>query len=78
MLGAWIAARLGIPLAASWLASGEATRLPSPKQVLNVSAIAERQAFAGAARFYKMAELLFAPNQELVDMLYLQTGNLAS
>src|SRR4051812_18910358 len=44
------------------------------KQVRAVSTAAERQALAGAARFYKMARLLFAPNQELVDLLEQQTA----
>jgi glycosyltransferase involved in cell wall biosynthesis len=83
MLGAWISAKLGIPLAASWHTNvheyaGKRLEkllgfLPE-KQVQTVSAAAERQALAGAARFYKMANLLFAPNQELVDLLHSHTG----
>jgi len=83
ILGAWIAVKLGIPLAASWhtnvheYAGRRLEKLLGflpPKHVQNVSAVAERQAFAGASRFYRMAELLFAPNKELVDTLHRQTG----
>lgn len=83
MLGAWIAAKLKIPLAASWhtnvheYAGRRLEKLLGflPAQhVKNVSAAAERRALAGAARFYKIALVLFAPNQELVDLLRQHTG----
>lgn len=83
MLGAWIAAKLRIPLAASWhtnvheYAGRRLEKLLEflpPKHVQSVSAAAERQALAGAARFYKRAQILFAPNRELVDLLHTQTG----
>jgi phosphatidylinositol alpha 1,6-mannosyltransferase len=83
MLGAWIAATLKIPLAASWhtniheYAGRRLERLLSflpEKHARAVSTVAERRTLAGAARFYKMARLLFAPNQELVDLLHKQTG----
>lgn len=83
MLGAWIASKLKIPLAASWhtnvheYASRRLEKLLAflpQKHAQSVSAAAQRQALAGAARFYKMASLLFAPNQELVDLLHNHTG----
>ena len=39
-----------------------------------VSAAAEKGALTGAALFYQIAGLLFAPNQELVDLLASRTG----
>lgn len=83
MLGAWLAHRLRIPLAASWHTNVHeyaGRRLEkmlsflSEKHVRSLSAAAERHAWSGAARFYKMARVLFAPNQELVDSLREQTG----
>jgi phosphatidylinositol alpha 1,6-mannosyltransferase len=83
MLGAWLAARANIPLAASWhtnvheYASRRLEKLLGflpDKHVKSMSAAAERQALAGAARFYKIARVLFAPNQELVDLLRQHTG----
>lgn len=83
MLGAWIAAKLQIPLAASWHTNvheyaGRRLEklfgfLPN-KHASAMSLVAERQTLAGAARFYKIARLLFAPNQELVNLLSAQTG----
>jgi glycosyltransferase involved in cell wall biosynthesis len=83
MLGAWTASKLRIPLAASWhtnvheYAGRRLEKLLGflpQKQAQTMSAAAERQTLAGASRFYKMARLLFAPNQELVDLLHAQTG----
>jgi glycosyltransferase involved in cell wall biosynthesis len=83
MLGAWIAAKLKIPLAASWhtnvheYAGRRLEKLLGflPERHLKaLSAAAERNALVGAVRFYKIARVLFAPNQELVDLLRRQTG----
>jgi phosphatidylinositol alpha 1,6-mannosyltransferase len=83
MLGAWLAAKLQIPLAASWhtnvheYASRRLEKLLGflpDKQLNAMSAAAERQTLAGAARFYRIAKILFAPNQELVGLLNAQTG----
>ena len=83
MLGAWIAAKLKIPLAASWHTNVHeyaSRRLEKflgfiPERHLKaVSAAAERKALAGAVRFYKIARVLFAPNQELIELLRVQTG----
>ncbi|HYP14683.1 MAG TPA: glycosyltransferase [Bryobacteraceae bacterium] len=83
MLGAWLAHKLKIPLAASWhtnvheYAGRRLEKLLSffpDKQIRAVSAAAERTAFNGAARFYRMARVLFAPNNELVELLRTQTG----
>jgi glycosyltransferase involved in cell wall biosynthesis len=83
MLGAWLAAKAQVPLAASWHTNvheyaGRRLEkllgfLPG-KQLSAVSAMAERHALAGAARFYKIARLLFAPNKELIELLQAATG----
>lgn len=83
MLGAWMAHEVGIPLVASWhtnvheYAGRRLEKLLSflpagPAQAM--SAAAERGALTGAARFYAIARLLFAPNQELVELLGRRTG----
>lgn len=83
MLGAWLAHELKIPLAASWhtnvheYAGRRLEKLLEflpPEKVRTVAQAAERHAFTGAARFYKMARLLFAPNQELVEELRTRTA----
>ena len=83
MLGAWLAYKLKVPLAASWhtnvheYAGRRLERLLSflgDEQAHRIGDAAEKHALTGAARFYKLAKLLFAPNQELVDMLRAQTG----
>lgn len=83
MLGAWIASRLKIPFVASWHTNVHeyaGRRLEKwlgflPERPLRaMSLVAERQALAGAATFYRLAKLLFAPNQELVDLLKEHTG----
>jgi phosphatidylinositol alpha 1,6-mannosyltransferase len=83
MVGAWLAHRLRIPLAASWhtnvheYAGRRLEKLLSflsERHVRNISAAAEKHALKGAARFYALARILFAPNQELVDLLRAQTG----
>ena len=83
MMGAWLAYKLKVPLAASWhtnvheYAGRRLERLLSflpDDQVHKIGNAAEKHALYGAARFYKLASLLFAPNQELVEMLRAQTG----
>ncbi len=82
MLGAFVAHQLNIPLAASWHTNVHeyaAHRLEKlfnfvPEKPLHrISAAAERGALTGAAQFYKIAKVLFAPNQELVDLLHERT-----
>ncbi|HYO81344.1 MAG TPA: glycosyltransferase [Bryobacteraceae bacterium] len=83
MLGAALAHQLRIPLVASWhtnvheYAGRRLHRLLSflPDRPLEaVSQAAERGALTGVAKFYALARLLFAPNQELVDLLRDRTG----
>jgi glycosyltransferase involved in cell wall biosynthesis len=82
MLGAYIAHHLKIPLAASWhtnvheYAARRFEKLFAfvpEKPLQQISQAAERGALAGAAQFYKIANLLFAPNQELVELLHQRT-----
>ena len=82
MLGAYVAHQLNIPLAASWHTNVHeyaARRLEKlfdfvpDKPLHRISSAAERGALTGAAQFYKIAEVLFAPNQELVDLLHERT-----
>jgi phosphatidylinositol alpha 1,6-mannosyltransferase len=83
VLGTLIAHRLGIPLAASWqtnLHQYARTRLSAalssfPKALSDALPVAvERWSFQAAARFYKIPQLLFAPNQELIHLLEQATG----
>jgi phosphatidylinositol alpha 1,6-mannosyltransferase len=84
MLAAYAANRLGVPLVASWhtnvheYAGRRLEKLLSsvfPTEPLHrLGAAAERRALAGTALFYRIAELLFAPNRELVAMLQERTG----
>ena len=82
-LGSLIAHRLRIPLAASWhtnlhqYAEQRASRLmfflpPSVRQKTG-AAIREASLLA-TLRFYKIAQILYAPNQELIELLEKGTG----
>ena len=78
ILGAMVAHRLGVPLVASWHTNVHefgARRLQ--KTLAGTPAIlregivdfAERRALGLAARFYRLAKMIFAPNPELCAML---------
>jgi phosphatidylinositol alpha 1,6-mannosyltransferase len=83
MLGALIAHKLGIPLAASWQTnvhqyarcrlSPVLSFLPKPASDRLLSAV-EQWSFRAAARFYRIPRLLFAPNMEMVHRLERATG----
>lgn len=83
MLGALIAHKLRIPLAASWqtnLHQYARSRLASvlsvfPKSLSTklLSAV-ERWALRAVMRFYKIPRLLFTPNQEMLALLERTTG----
>jgi phosphatidylinositol alpha 1,6-mannosyltransferase len=83
MLGALVAHKLGVPLAATWQTnvhqyarcrlSPLLSFLSAPVSASVLSAV-ERWSFRGAARFYKIPKLLFAPNQEMVERLERATG----
>jgi len=84
LLGAWVAHELKIPLAASWhtnvheYAGRRLEKLLAflPEAARNaMGQAAERGALSSTAVFYKLARVLFAPNQELVDLLRNLTGS---
>jgi phosphatidylinositol alpha 1,6-mannosyltransferase len=82
-LGALVAHRLGIPLAASWhtnlhqyaeqRAAGLLGFLPAAQRE-QMGGMIRESALAAALRFYKIPKLLFAPNPELMTMLERGTG----
>jgi len=82
-LGALVAHRLGIPLAASWhtnihqYAEQRASALLDffpPPQREQVGWLIRESALKATLRFYKIPKLLFAPNPELMKMLERGTG----
>ncbi len=83
MLGALVAHKQCIPLAASWqtnLHQYAHSRVSSALAFLPESAsrglpdAAERWTLRGATRFYKIPRLLFAPNREMIALLEKATG----
>ena len=76
IFGAYFAWKLGIPLAASWhtnvheYAATRTARFTGR----NLNRIIERNALNLTTRFYRLARVLFAPNQELCAMLAKATG----
>ncbi len=83
ILGALVAHRLGVNLAASWQTnlhqfarcrvSGLLSSWPAGLSA-GLADAAEAGTFRAAARFYKIPRLLFAPNRELVELLGQATG----
>jgi phosphatidylinositol alpha 1,6-mannosyltransferase len=82
-LGAYVAYKMGIPLAASWqtnLHQYARRRMTAAVSFLPVSIagkladFAERWSFRASARFYRIPRLLFAPNQEMIGVLEAATG----
>ena len=83
MLGALVAHRLKVPLAATWqtnvhqYARSRAARLLSflsPDTSAKLLESIERYSFRATARFYRIPRLLFAPNPELIQALEAATG----
>jgi len=83
MLGAMVAHKLHVPLAATWqtnLHQYAKSRLTPvlgwlPRRWSNaVLQGAEKWALRGAMRFYRIPRLLFAPNPEMVALLEARTG----
>jgi len=83
MLGAWLAHRYGLPLAASWHTnlheyaarrSGWFLRLLPMRQSAMSEQKIEKLSMAVLVKFYKMAGVLFAPNPELCTLLERSTG----
>lgn len=83
LLGAWLAHTMSLPLAASWHTNVHeyAVRrsdwllklLPARQGVATGHAI-EEWTMAAAARFYAIAQVLYAPNPELCEQLERLTG----
>jgi glycosyltransferase involved in cell wall biosynthesis len=83
MLGAWLARRHGLPIAASWhtnIHEYAARRsvwllrlLPTHRAAAAGQKI-EDWSMAATARFYRMAKVLYAPNPELCALLERATG----
>jgi glycosyltransferase involved in cell wall biosynthesis len=83
MLGAWLARRYGLPIAASWhtniheYAARRSVRflrlLPKRRAAAACQKI-EDWSMAATARFYRMAKVLYAPNPELCALLQRYTG----
>ena len=83
ILGTLLAHKLGIPLAASWQTnlhqyarsrvSPAVSFLPKALSAPLLGAV-ERWSFRAATRFYKVPRLLFATNQEIIDLLEKTTG----
>jgi phosphatidylinositol alpha 1,6-mannosyltransferase len=83
MLGALVSHRLQVPLAASWHTNlhqyaeqrGSALLSWLPGKLRKRLGFAMREGTLRALfRFYKIAQILFAPNQELIDLLEGGTG----
>jgi phosphatidylinositol alpha 1,6-mannosyltransferase len=82
-LGALLAHRLGIPLAATWQTnlhqyarsrvSTMVSLLPKPVSDRVLRSV-EHWSFRALARFYRIPRLLFAPNAEIVNLLEKVTG----
>jgi len=82
-LGAYVARKMNIPLAASWQTNLHqyARRRTAaavsflPESIAGeIADAAEDWSFRATARFYKIPRLLFAPNQEMVRVLEAATG----
>jgi len=83
MLGALVAHKLRVPLAANWqtnLHLYARTRLSTALRFMPQSlsawsaSTAERWTLRAATRFYKIPQLLFAPNLEMINLLEERTG----
>lgn len=86
IIGAYLAWRMGIPMVGSWhtnLHEYAARRLRRrlgflpAKTLSGFTGFLERKILDGAKLYYKMPQVLLAPNQELVEMLETGTGRKA-
>jgi glycosyltransferase involved in cell wall biosynthesis len=83
ILGAFLAWQMKVPLLASWhtnlheYAARRFTKLLwfFPNRIINpVSSFIEKKVLQGSILYYKMARMILAPNQELLDILIQGTG----
>jgi len=82
-LGAYVAYKMKIPLAASWqtnIHQFARRRMAAAVSFLpeavagKIAEVTERLSFRASARFYKIPRLLFAPNAEMIRVLEAATG----
>jgi glycosyltransferase involved in cell wall biosynthesis len=75
IFGAYFAWKMGIPLAASWHTNvHEYAGRRSAKLGAGAATWIEGAALNATARFYRLARVLYAPNEELCSMLEHRTG----
>lgn len=78
MFGAYFARKLGVPLAASWHTNVHeyaARRSAAVGRLIpGASGWIERGSLAATAKFYRLAKVLYAPNEELCALLERRTG----
>ncbi len=82
ILGAWFAWRMGVPLVASWHTNVHeyaGRRLANSLRRLGntggyLGHAAERTTLAATARFYRLAEVIYAPNPQLCACLQAEVG----
>lgn len=83
IVGAYLAWKMDLPLVGSWhtnlheYAARRLTRMFGfvPEKTLNpITDFAERKIMDGAVLYYKMPQVILAPNQELLDQLTRGTG----
>ncbi len=78
MLGAWLAKSMNVPLVASWHTNLHEYAAQRATWLLRIMPSAERKienaALLACARFYRLAEVLFAPNVDLCRLLEKYTG----
>lgn len=84
--GAYLAWKMGLPLVGSWhtnlheyasLRLRKHLRIVPQKQRFELTRFIERKILDGAKLYYKMPQVLLAPNQELTEMLETGTGRKA-
>jgi phosphatidylinositol alpha 1,6-mannosyltransferase len=76
-IGVYIARKLKLPLAISWhtnLHEFGAMRLARLLGWQGISPVTEKWLLEALIRFYKLGDVLFAPNEDLVEMLQGRTG----
>jgi phosphatidylinositol alpha 1,6-mannosyltransferase len=82
-LGAYVAYKLRIPLAATWQTNihqfarrrmAAATSFFPRAVAARIADVTEQLSFRASARFYKIPRLLFAPNPEMIQILETATG----
>jgi len=82
-IGAFIAKQMNLPLAISWhtnlhefaaMRLGKMLKWMGPRLVKGVMRFSESHVLNAVLAFYRLGDVLFAPNEELVGMLRARTG----